>query len=139
MSVHRLTDIQKIGDRMVTMGQELGLTQGPSREALFDSPRLGSDARELRVLEFWGEKLSEDGSKIGGSLPVEIEGLHKAGDNGREWFFWGQLKQITSGSTWVPKWEAKSVCFVFGKWNTYHRTGKITFAETSFFQNPLNK
>ncbi len=112
--------------------EEYTLTQGPSREQLFDSLRLGLKAKELRVLGFWGTKQTEHG-KSGSSLPIEIEGIHKASNDERDWFFWGKLTQITSGDTWVPMWEAEDVCFVFGRWDTFHRCGNIKLSKTSFF------
>lgn len=112
------------------------LKNGPSREQLFDCVRLGSTTPELRVIDFWGEHKDEKG-KWGALLPIEIEGIHRASNDGRDWFFWGRRKQITSGDKWVPVWESKYVDFAFGRWNTYHRTGFIKFADTSFFTNPV--
>jgi hypothetical protein len=118
--------------------QEYILTHGPSHEQLFDCIRLGPSIKELRVVEFWGQYKSQRG-KGGSSLPIELEGVHYAGDSGRNWFFWGRRKQITSGDRWVPMWESKYVDFCFGEWNTYHRHGIIKFGEASFFLTPVSK
>ncbi len=138
LSVHRLTGKLEGGGRMFTNGKELALKIGPGREEMFDSARLGPSVKELRVVDFWGEE-RDGGARHGSALRVEIEGLYRAGDHGREWFFWGTLKAIKSGPDWVPAHEAKTVCHVFGRWNTHHRTGKIIFGETSFFQDPFKE
>ena len=122
---------------MIAIGKEMALKNGPSREELFDKLKHAPTNKELKVTEFWGEERDAE-SITGFSLPIEIEGVHSAGDCGREWFFWGKLKQITSGDKWVPMWVAKDVCFVFGRWNTYHRRGRITFGNTSFFTSTLS-
>ncbi len=118
--------------------EEYVLTQGPSHEQLFDCIRLGPSINELRVVEFWGGYKHQSG-KGGSLLPIEIEGVHYAGDNGRNWFFWGRRKQITSGDRWVPMWQSKYIDFCFGQWNTFHRRGIIKFGATSFFVTPVSK
>jgi hypothetical protein len=134
VSVHRLTELK--GDRMITEGKEVTLVSGPSREEFFDSIRLGSSVKELRVVEFYYEKKDEKG-RSGGLLRIQIEGTHVGGNEGRAFFFWGKLKQITSGESWVPAWEAKDVSFVFGTWDTHRRSGKVQFGDKSFFKNPF--
>ena len=113
------------------------LKSGPSREELFDCIRLGLTAPQLRVIEFWGEYYTPEKAKFGDSLPIEIEGIHRADRDGRAFYFWGRRKQITSGDKWVPIWKSQYVDFAFGKWDTYHRRGQIQFAEASLFQNPM--
>lgn len=115
---------------------EVRLVSGPSREEFFDSIRLGAAIKELRVMEFYYQKKHDKGSS-GGLLRIQIEGTHAGGNEGREWFFWGKLKQMTSGESWVPAWEAKDVSFVFGSWDTHRRSGKIQFGDKSFFKNPF--
>jgi len=124
------------------MNSQYVLTQGPSREQLFDSLKLGAAVGELRVLDFWGtqEVPYENGiAKSGSSLPIEIEGVHRASKDGSEWFFWGRQKQITSGDKWVPMWESVYVNHCVGRWSPHRRTGWIRFAETSFFDIPLKQ
>lgn len=111
------------------------LTSGPSREELFDCLRLHA-SNDLCIVDFW-ETTIEEKSKSGSRLDVEIQGLHEAGDCGREWFFWGQLKLAGSGPTWKPFKEAPYGAFVFGRWNTYHRRGRIQYSKQSFFTVPL--
>lgn len=119
------------------MIREFVLTRGPSREALFDSLRLGSSAGEHQVLEFYGEH--REGDSCGGCLlPVAIEGISRADKEGKEWLFWGRRKQITSGERWVPYHKAQYVDFVFGRWNTANRRGVIKLSDTSFFKSPVS-
>lgn len=121
---------------MIDFEKEVPLVgHGPSNERLHDCLRLGHLDTELKVVEFWSEEVTEN-SRSGSALNIEIEGLHKAGDDGREWFFWGKLRQI---DTRKVRHEGKVVCFVVGRWNTYHRRGKIKFSETSFFVSPLTQ
>lgn len=116
------------------MASEYALTNGPSREELFDCLRLGHLQNELQVIDFWGQQKFQPGARSGASLSIEIEGIHRAGDNGREWFFWGRRKQTYSG---VPNWKSIYISFAFGRWNTYHRRGIIRFGQASFFVSPI--
>jgi hypothetical protein len=118
--------------------REVGLKTGPSREELFDNLKYNQTHKDFAVVDFFTHEYNHKAT-WGSRLDVAIEGLFKAGDSGREWFFWGRLKHIGSGSTWKPAWEAPDGAHVFGRWNTYHRRGKIAFSDKSFFQSPLSK
>lgn len=118
--------------------REVELRSGPSREELFDTLKYNQSHKEFAVVEFFTHEYNHK-LTWGSLLHITIEGLFKAGDSGREWFFWGRLKHCGSGSTYKPAWEAPAGAHVFGRWNTYHRRGKITFSEKSFFQSPLSK
>lgn len=119
-------------------GKQLRLTQGPSREELFDALRLQGREPSLSIIEFWCKEEYADDSRSGSSLPVQITGLHIARNNGREWFFWGTLKPIIGGST-IPFWMRENVCHVFGRWNTHFRRGQIILSEESAFVNMLKE
>ena len=127
VSVHRLTEFER-SDCMITEGKELDIVSGPSNEELFDCERLGnrfgSKNSSLHAVEFWAQE-----GNSGARVTVRIEGTSYAGDNGREWFFWGRMKLQGSGSTWTPVWKAPDGYHVFGRWNTYHRRGVIKFGK----------
>jgi|GEM_PF-6503272 hypothetical protein len=110
------------------------LTQGPSREQLFDCLRLGPSHKELRVVDFWAERVRGEG-KSGTSMPVEIYGVFRAEDNddGRAWFFWGRRVVISQ----ADRLRVSEMEFVVGRWNTHFRRGQLVLAEESSFLNPL--
>lgn len=110
------------------------LTNGPSREALFDCLRLHSTTGPY-VVNF-GEETVTDTFRSGSRLDVEIQGLHEACIGGRQWYFWGRLKHGGSGSTWKPIQDAPYGQFVFGIWDTESRRGRIQYSDTSFFVAP---
>lgn len=120
-----------------------GLTQGPSREELFDCTKyspIGSIHLGHMTVNFWLKRRFQDGSQSGSRLDVEIEGLHR-GDtqNAMNWFFWGRLRHQGSGDTWKSIQESEMGDFVFGRWDALNRTGRIMFGKHSFFQSPLPK
>ena len=116
------------------MIQEYFLANGPSRESLFDCLRLGLTADHLKVVEFLGRMRGETIT----TLHVEIEGLHRAGKNGLEWFFWGRLKKLSSADT-KHIWETRIAGFAFGQWNILQRQGAVKIQDDSFFERPISK
>jgi len=120
---------------MVAIGKILRLTQGPSREKLFDALRLGRECKPLSIVEFWSEERNGK-SKSGARLRVQVTALTSVDVHGG-FVFWGKLKVITSGENYKPPHESKDFCHVYGVWNTARRHGKITFGETSFLTMPF--
>jgi hypothetical protein len=119
------------------MTKIMKLTQrGPSREQFFDCVRLGPSHKELRSVEFWGERVAENGSKHGFAIHVEIEGIYRAtnDDDGREWFFWGRRAILTPADS--LGWQS-SMTYIFGRWNTHFRRGQMVVSDEPIFQNPL--
>lgn len=120
-------------------GVPLKLVKGPSREGLLDCLRLGSSVPEMSIVEFWGEQKTAS-STSGGALRIQITGLHQLPSSGRgsKFFFWGNLRQITSGPKYVPPHKAKVVKHAYGEWNCYTRAGKVIFGDTPFFFTPFD-
>lgn len=120
-------------------GVPLKLVKGPSREGLLDCLRLGPGVPEMSIVEFWGEQKTAS-STSGGALRIQITGLHQLPSSGRgsKFFFWGNLRQITSGPKYVPPHKAKVVKHAYGEWDCYTRAGKVIFGDTPFFFSPFD-
>jgi hypothetical protein len=107
------------------------LQNGPSREQLIDSLRLGESAPSLEVVNFWGTVREGQKCKEGRGVDVVIEGVHRAGDV-HEFFFYGREVWTETGR------KNRDVGFVYGRWNTHRRGGVILLGEESFFTSPVD-
>jgi len=103
--------------------EELVLTQGPSRENLFDALRLGGVRPELGIVEF-AAKNKKKSEQSDFQLLVAIEGLQRNTDDGKEWWFWGRLSPTL---------------FVCGGWNTYKQRGFVRTSTNPFWISPFGE
>lgn len=118
------------------MIQQYVLTQGPSREQLFDALRLGGSHPALSIVEFWGKARTFGGGESGSLLPIQIEGLQRLqGEDDRQWWFWGNRRQTTSKAAW----EGKVVCYVCGGWNAHQRRGFMRLSSEPFWISPFGE
>ena len=133
-----------LGGRMTTKGTPQGqffLQAGPSQEKLFDCLRLGLKHDQLSTVECEVlEYLEEIEPRTQWSKTREqrmlicIQGIHQSpGVWGDEWFFWGRVQSSHPGDVW----KTGDGHFVFGKWYTQNRSGRILFSQRSFFESPL--